>query len=395
MDLLNKRLVILDKLFKLDESNQPQPQTINNLDSYVDSIVSNTVKADQDALLNASLHIITNLTQSFINEESRSSELKQITKLQQCLNCFSNNYQLDKKYLNKHDSRNASDKILTELTTVPVSAAIARLVTASAIINPRHDQQLPHIADDNLRISTISNSDSHQELISSYINSNFPSIDNNNEDEIITHAEGTFEDPIFEIGTTESKKNEDEENEGDEDDEDDEDDIYAHEQDSEDNEKNNDLRRSSSNSTLITTSNNDNDEVIDHIHNFDDLDLKRASIKELSSDDNETESCHATEDAIEKPLANDNSESDNTDNNNVNESNNTITIKRKTCETIVNNKEAIESTVYLNDENVQTITLPPLKKAIIVVNNNNNNSSDDEDEVTNYDIDPLSSVSHI
>ena len=64
---------------------------------------------------------------------------------------------------------------------------------------------------------------------------------------------------------------------------------------------------------------------------------------------------------------------------------------------MVNDHEIVESTIYLNqvkDENVQTITLPPpLKKATTIIHNDN--SSDDEDEVTNYDIEQLTSVSHV
>jgi hypothetical protein len=59
-----------------------------------------------------------------MSEENKGPELKQIMKLQQCINCFSNNYQVDKKYFNKNE-RNKSDKILTDLTTVPVSGTIA------------------------------------------------------------------------------------------------------------------------------------------------------------------------------------------------------------------------------------------------------------------------------
>jgi hypothetical protein len=327
----------------------------------VDSIASNTVKADQDALLNASMHIITNLIQNIMSEENKGPELKQIMKLQQCINCFSNNYQLDKKYFSKNE-RNKSDKILTDLTTVPVSSAIAKLVTQSSI-NP----QLPHITDDSLRLSTISNT-SRYESVGSYMNTSFPSIDNTNEDEIITHAEGNFGVAVFQLGN--KKEDDDDEEEQDDEEEEEEDDIYYHDN------INNDLKHSNSNITLITTPINDNDEVIDHIND----DLKQASIKELS--DNEV--CNSTENQLEdENFSSSSSKSEN------------ILVKKRTCETVVNNPEIIETTIYLNNDVEQTITLPPLKKATTVIHNVNDNSSDDEDEVTNY-YDPLSSsVSHI
>ena len=337
------------------------------------------MKADQDALLNASMHIITNLIQNFINEENKGPELKQIMKLQQCLNCFSNNYQLDKKYFTKNErNNNKSDKILTELTTVPVSSAIAKLVTQSAI-NPH---QLPHITDDTLRLSTIStnSSSSRYESVSSYMNTSFPSIDHMNEDEVITHVDDNFREAVFELGSKKEDDDEDEEeNEENDEEEEEEDDIYYHDQA---NNINNDLKRSSSNSTLINqiTSNNDNDEVIDHINV--NLDLKQASIKELS----DHEICNSTE----NPQLDD--ETCSSSSNGSSGKNESIIIKKKTCETVINNPE---TTIYLNNnENEQTITLPPLKKATTVIHNVNDNSSDDEDEVTNY-FDPLSSVSHI